>query len=405
MRILFLTQWFQPEPFFKGLPFAKALRDRGHQVEVLTGFPNYPDGRLYPGYRVLAWQREIMDGIPVHRVALYPSHDRSGFRRVLNYISFALSAAVIGPFLTRKPDVVYVYNLVTLAPASLVMWLLWQCPVVYDIQDLWPDSVTDSGMVSNPLLLGTLDRWCRTVYRSASHLVTQSPGMKAELVRRGVPEDRISAVYNWCDEDSMRSEGPDPSLTARLGLAGCFVVMFAGTMGLMQALDVVFEAAALVGRIEPRIRFVFVGGGVDRNRLGLIASEQGLQNVTFLERQPPEAMGKILASADIMLVHLKDTSLFRTTIPSKIQAYMAAAKPILCAVRGDAAELVRVAGAGIWAEPENPASIARGVLKLFSLSDPERKVMGVRGREYYTRMMSLDAGSRRFDELFTACQR
>lgn len=403
MRILFLSQWFQPEPFFKGLPFAKALLGLGHEVEVVTGFPNYPGGRVYPGYKVRVFQREILDGIRVNRVALHPSHDSSGFRRTLNYLSFGMAAALLSPLVVRRPDAVYVYNLVTLGPAAQALRLTWRCPVVYDIQDLWPDSVADSGMMNNPLLLRILDRWCRTVYRSASHLVTLSQGMKAELVRRSVPEDRISVIYNWCDEDSMRFEEPDPSLRIRLGLAGSFVVMFAGTMGLMQGLDTVLEAAERVREVEPRIRFVFVGGGVDRERLRHIASERGLHNVTFLERQPPEAMGKILAISDLMLVHLKDTPIFRITIPSKIQAYMAAAKPILCAVRGDAAELVRVAGAGISAEPENPMSIARSVLQLFSLSDAERKSMGANAREYYTRMMSMDAGYRRFDELFRAC--
>ena len=125
MRILFLTQWFQPEPFFKGLPFVKALRDRGHEVEVLTGFPNYPGGKVYPGYCVRFYQRETMDGIPVHRVALYPSHDKSASRRILNYLSFSLSAFLIGPWLVGKPDLIYVYNLVTLGPAAFLFRLLF----------------------------------------------------------------------------------------------------------------------------------------------------------------------------------------------------------------------------------------------------------------------------------------
>jgi hypothetical protein len=143
MKILLLTQWFQPEPFFKGLSFAKALKSRGHDVEVLTGFPNYPGGKLYPGYRVRLWQRESVDGIRVNRVALYPSHDRSGLKRMLNYLSFGLSAALIGPLLVQKPDVIYVYNLVTLGPAAYLLRFFYGCPVVYDVQDIWPDSVVD----------------------------------------------------------------------------------------------------------------------------------------------------------------------------------------------------------------------------------------------------------------------
>ena len=124
MRILILTQWFQPEPMFKGLPFAKELARRGHEVEVLTGFPNYPGGQIYDGYRVKLWQREIMDGIRVNRVALYPSHNNSGVHRIVNYLSFAFMCLLVGPWLIRKPDVIYVYNLVTLSrPASFLRWL------------------------------------------------------------------------------------------------------------------------------------------------------------------------------------------------------------------------------------------------------------------------------------------
>jgi len=346
-----------------------------------------------------------LDGIRVNRVALYPSHDKSALRRILNYVSFGLAAALLGPLVVRRPDAVYVYNLVTLGPAAHVFRLKWQCPVIYDIQDLWPDSVADSGMMNTPLPLAILNRWALSAYRSATRVVTLSPGMKAELERRGVREDRISLICNWCDEDGMHIAKPDRSLIGGLGLEGRFVVMFAGTMGLMQGLDAILDAAERIGQLEPRIRFVFVGGGVDRDRLRVTASARGLYNVMFLERQPPEAMGRTLAIADAMLVHLKDTPLFRMTIPSKIQAYMAAGKPILCAVRGDAAALVRAAGAGISAEPENPASIAQAVLQLFALSDAERKSIGARGREYYTRMMSIDVGAQHFHELFLACQR
>src|SRR5271165_3505961 len=151
MKILMLTQWFQPEPTFKGLPLARALRDRGHEVEVLTGFPNYPGGKLYPGYRVQPWRREIMDGIRVNRVALYPSHDRNAMGRILNYLSFGATSALVGPWVVRKPDVIHVFNLVTLDVASRLLGLLKGARVVLDVQDLWPESLAASGMMNNRL--------------------------------------------------------------------------------------------------------------------------------------------------------------------------------------------------------------------------------------------------------------
>ena len=209
-----LTQWFQPEPTFKGLPLARALRDRGHEVEVLTGFPNYPGGKLYPGYRVRPWRRETIDGIRVNRVALYPSHDRSGLGRILNYLSFGASAALIGPWLVRKPDVIYVYNLVTLVFASRLLRLFKGCKSILDVQDLWPESVAGSGMMKSRILLGVLDRWCRAAYRHADRLIVLSPGFKRHLVTRGVPEDKIDVIYNWCDETALPS-GPRLEIVRR----------------------------------------------------------------------------------------------------------------------------------------------------------------------------------------------
>ncbi len=405
MKILFLTQWFQPEPFFKGLPFARALRDRGHSVQVLTGFPNYPGGKLYPGYRVRLWQKEVMDGIPVCRVPLYPSHDQSGPRRIANYLSFAISAAGIGPFLIHKPDVVYVYNLVTLALPSFLLKLLWKCPAVYDIQDLWPESVADSGMMKSSVLQRLLAKGCDRIYHEASHLVTLSPGMKSRLVERGIPDERISVIYNWSEQEWMYPLPDKGSGTARSdGLEG-FVVMFAGTMGVMQGLDTVLDAAQILKTSEPRIRFVLVGGGVDRERLKSRASQLNVDNVVFMERQAPENMGPVLALADVLLVHLKDIPLFRITIPSKLQSYLSVGKPVLVAVRGDAADIVRASDAGIVVDPENPESMAEGVLKLYRCSQTEREQMGRNGREHYLQHMSQQYGVKRFEGIFQSAIR
>jgi glycosyltransferase involved in cell wall biosynthesis len=394
MRILFLTQWFQPEPFFKGLPFVKALQNRGHDVEVLTGFPNYPEGKLYPGYSICPCKPEVMDGIPVHRTALFPSHDASGLRRIINYLSFGLTSAVFGPFLIKKPDVIYVYNLVSLGLTSSILGMLYQCPVVYDIQDLWPDSVTHSGMMKQTMLLNILNILCRFVYRSASHITTLSPGMKAELVKRGVPEANISVVYNWCDESNSCNADNDNISSSDI------LVMFAGTMGIMQGLDTVLDSAQMLMDVEPKIKFVFVGGGVEQKRLKKSVVERKLNNVSFIKRQPPEKMGAILKAADVLLVHLKDTALFRITIPSKIQAYMFAGKPVLVGVQGDAADLISDSGAGKIVEPENPESMTKGILQLFRMSDAERDAMGKNGRKYYDKNLSMDAGVRSFENIF-----
>jgi glycosyltransferase involved in cell wall biosynthesis len=399
MKILILTQWFEPEPTFKGLLFARELVAHGHKVEVLTGFPNYPGGKIYPGYRIRPWIRERLDGIDVLRVALYPSHNNSGLHRIFNYVSFAISAAVFGAALIRKPDVMYVYHPpITVGFAAVVISVLRRTPFVYDIQDLWPDTVAASGMMSNPAALGLLGSLCKLVYRCADHITVLSPGFKETLARRGVPLDKIDVIYNWCDETVYKS---DYEFEARLASStDKFSILFAGTMGTAQGLESVLQAAQICLSTAPAVEFVFVGGGVDRSRLERMAEEMKLDNVRFMPRQPMQAMGGILAGADALLVHLKDDKLFRITIPSKTQAYLAAGKPIIMAVRGDAADLVKRSQSGVLCEPSDSQSIADAVKELADAGPEKLAAMGRNGRAFYDRELSAVVGMSRFESIF-----
>jgi colanic acid biosynthesis glycosyl transferase WcaI len=401
MRILILTQFFHPEPSSRGLPFARELVRRGHEVEVLTGFPNYPGGKVYPGYKIRPWQRDAIEGIPVHRVALYPAHDRSGLRRFANYASFALNASLLGPFLVRKPDLVYVYHPpATMGLPAMVLRALRGCPFVYDVQDLWPDTVAACGMMNNRSLLAMLGRWCRLVYRRADRLVVLSPGFKSTLVARGFPAEKIEIIHNWADEEQIRPGVRDEGLARRLGMAGRFNVVFAGTMGLAQSLDSVIEAARLCSATVPDVQFVFVGGGIEKARLQEKTRQMQLPNTLFLERQPAESIGSILSMADALLVHLKDDPLFRITIPSKTQAYFAAGRPILMAVGGDAADLVTRADAGMVCPPENPAALATAVRNLRKMGRTQLEAMGANGKMFYDRQLSLRVGVQKFEQVF-----
>jgi len=401
MRILFLTQWFQPEPFFKGLPFARALADRGHDVEVITGFPNYPGGNVYPGYRVRLFQRETMEGIRVNRVALYPSHNKLASRRILNYLSFALFSLLIGPWMVRRPDVIYVYNLVTLGPSAFLLRLIYRSKVIFDITDLWPGSVTNSGMLKNRHVIDFLDKYCDQVYQRADRLVVVSPGVKKVLTDRGVTQGNIDVIYNWCDENSLKRYDDGSDLTALYGIRGKFNILFAGTMGIVQALDSVLECAAISQNVLPDVQFIFVGGGVDRDRLTKKAEGMGLTNVTFLQPQTIEAMGGIFALADALIVHLKDDPLFQITIPSKTQAYLYSGKPIIMAMCGDAADLVRDAGAGMLCEPENPRAMMNAITALYEMPAIERQKMGEAGHHYYMKHLSFNQGVNQFERLMT----
>jgi colanic acid biosynthesis glycosyl transferase WcaI len=406
MRILILSQWFQPEPFYKGISFVESLQARGHEVEVLTGFPNYPGGKVYDGYTIRLFQREDHKGCRINRVALYPSHDQSGLKRLLNYASFAWSAALLGPWLVRRPDVIYVYHPPgTIGFPAAVLRFLKRAPVVYDIQDMWPDTISSTGMMSNRRVLAVLGAWMKWVYRRANAIVVLSPGFQKLLEARGVSPAKVDVIYNWNDDRSQEFGAEPGALPDGIEISGEFVVLFAGTMGQAQALDSVLEAAKLVLIENPAVRFYFVGGGIDRDRLQSRAREENIDNVFFLPRQPMEKMSPILSRADALLVHLRNDPLFEITIPSKTQTYMAAGRPIIMGVRGDAADLVTEAGCGLLCSPEEPRSVADAVIQLARMPKDERNAMGARGRAFYRERMSMEVGVDRFLEIFQRVQK
>ncbi|MGA2052054.1 MAG: glycosyltransferase family 4 protein [Opitutales bacterium] len=379
------------------MPFARALAARGHEVRILTGFPNYPGGRLYPGYRLRWRQREVMDGIPILRVPLYPSHDGSSAGRALNYLSFFATAGwpLWGGW---KPDVVYIYNLVTLGALATVNQALRHVPYVLDVQDLWPDSIFNARM-GTPWLRRPIEALCQFAYRGAARIVVLSPGFRRVLVERGVPEEKIEVIYNWCNEDELAAASSVPEDSPELG-QGWFNIVFAGNLGLVQGLEAVIEAAALVQGDARRIRFVFMGQGVMLARLKELAAQRAPGNTLFLPARPfPEAV-KVLRRAEALLVHLQDSPLFSVTIPSKTQAYLALGRPILAAMKGDTAELVRRAGAGVEAEPGNPASIAQAARQLAESDVAQLDAMGRRGAEFYARELSFATGVTRFEQVF-----
>lgn len=400
MKILLLTQWFDPEPTFKGALFARRLSEMGHEVTVLTGFPNYPGGEIYDGFRIRPLQRISIDGIDVIRVPLYPSHDGSGVRRAANYLSFAASAT-LACLLIPRPDVAYVYHPpATVGLPAIVLEKFRGVPFVYDVQDLWPDTLAATGMLSSPRILKIIGHWMSRVYRSAAEVVVLSDGFKHRIEARDVVSAKVSVIPNWTAEDQINVSGVSLTRAMELGFAGRFNVVFAGTMGAAQALDVVLDAAELLIKEKPDVRFVLIGGGIEVDRLRTEAVRRSLHNVVFLSRRPASEIGEILGLADALLVHLRRDPLFEITIPSKTQSSLLVGKPILMGVQGDAAEIVRRSGAGLVFTPEDPQSLASVVTELAGWTEEERRSAGDAGRTYYWRHMSLDIGSRRFAEIF-----
>jgi colanic acid biosynthesis glycosyl transferase WcaI len=389
MRISILSQWYLPEPADLLHELACDLQELGHDIQIITGFPNYPSGRLYPGYHLRPWMRERIDGVDLLRLPLYPDHSRSGFKRAANYLSFALSTSVAGPFLARRPDVIFVYHPpLTVGLPAWVLSRFWRVPFVYQVQDMWPETLQATGMLSNGRVLRGIDRLARFVYRKAAAVCVISPGFKVTLVEKGVPTDKIFVVSNWVDRKVYYPANVDMSMAEELGLAGKFIVMFAGNMGEAQRLQTVIDAAGKLSSLK-EVEFVLVGDGIALGELNEETRRRGLKNVRFLGRYPAEAMPGLYALADVLLVHLKNDPLFEITIPHKIFSYMASGKPILAAVQGDAANVITSAGAGITCPPEDAEALACAVHELYEMPAPEREAMARSGlraaQEEYSR--------------------
>lgn len=408
MKILLVCQWWPPEPARMIPALAEELVSAGHDVHVVTGYPNYPSGVLHPGYRIRWRQRETMGRTSVTRVPLYPSHDRSTIGRIANYVTFGLAAATIGVFSTPRCDVAYVYHPpITSAWAGLVARYLRRTPYVLHIQDMWPDSVTDSGMVptgrAGRIIRRTLDLMCRAAYRGASRIVVIAPGMKDILVARGVDPDKVSVVYNWCDDDVFQPHPPDPEFRHQMGWDGKRVVLYAGNFGDYQGLDRAVHAAARLAR-DTNIHLALIGNGIARDRIIALVDELGAPNITVHDRVEPEQMHQFHSGTDFHLVTLVDLPFFAATIPGKTQIALATGKPVIAAVRGDAADLVMQANAGITADP-TVDGIEHALRTAADLSADEVNAMGQRGREFYETNLTLHHGAHHFETELANCAR
>jgi colanic acid biosynthesis glycosyl transferase WcaI len=398
-RILLLTQWFDPEPTFKGMVFARELVAQGFDVEVLTGFPNYPNGKIYAGYKIKFLQRELIDGVHVTRVPLYPNHSQSAIKRVLNYASFAFSSLIYGLFFAKRPDVVYAYHPpLTVGVTAVVMRIFRKIPVVYDIQDMWPDTLRATGMLNNSKILNVVECVCQWVYKRVDCLVVLSPGFKDLLVERNVPAEKIKLIYNWADEGSLAE--PLGVISKEFPSEDRFRVVFAGNMGKAQALGSILEAAKILLERRSRVCFVLIGGGVELAGLLLKSKEMNLSNVFFIPAVPMGEIGLFLNEADALLVHLRKDPLFRVTIPSKTQAYMSIGRPLIMAVDGDAADLVRLSNGGVLVDSENAEMLANETERLSNLSEDERRIIGKNAKDYYQENLSVKAGVAKFADIF-----
>jgi colanic acid biosynthesis glycosyl transferase WcaI len=389
MRILFLSHYFHPEvgaPQTRILETTQLLSERGHEVTVLTGFPNYPDGVIPDAYRRHVVLREKIGASRVIRSAVYPAPNRGFARRLVNHASFAASSVLAAP-IAGRPDVVIAESppLFTAVSAVLIA-RAWRVPLILNVADLWPESAVQLGMLRNRRAIRLAEVLERFAYRHSAAITVPTAGMRTTLLRNGVPADQVIHLANAVDPERFAGEPPPGSHPRR--------VIYCGTVGMAQGVGTLIDAAGELARAEDggpaRYEFFIVGDGAEREELMRKASEQGLTNVHFEGRVERSKVPGLIASADLAVLCLRDVPLFEDALPTKMLEYMAASRPVVAAAAGDAARLLERADAGIACPPGDPAALAASINE--ATRDPVRaEAMGANGRRYVQAHCSREA--------------
>lgn len=395
MNILIVTQYFWPEGF-RINDLALGLRDRGHEITVFTGIPNYPGGRFFSGYGFLKNLRQDYRGVKVIRAPLLPRGRGGALHLSINYLSFALCASILAPFLCRGIyNVILVYepSPITVGLPALVLKKLKLAPVFFWVQDLWPESLSASGVVSSRTILKIVEALVRLIYRGCDRILVQSRAFSSQVQSHGVTPDRILYYPNSAEELYQPLE-IDADAPERSVMPAGFRIMFAGNIGAAQDFATILGAAEKL-RNYSDIHWIILGDGRMRPWVENEVRQRGLtETVHLLGRHPSEAMPRYFSLADALLVTLRKEPIFELTIPSKVQSYLACAKPIIAALEGEGARVIGEAGAGLACPAEDPGALSDAVLTMYSMPETEREAMGLRGRDYFEehfeRKMLLD---------------
>ncbi|EJW09775.1 Glycosyl transferase, group 1 [Rhodovulum sp. PH10] len=379
MHIFFFTDNFPPEvnaPASRTFEHCREWVRDGHGVTVITCAPNFPKGRVFDGYRNRLWSRERMDGIDVIRVWTFIAANEGFLKRIADYASFMLTSVPASLFV-RKVDVIVATSPQLFTPcAALIASLLKRRPYVFELRDLWPESIRAVGAMRNSRILDALEALELLLYRRAAHVVSVTQAFRRNLISRGVDDDKISVVMNGADLTRFRPCPRDESLARRFGFEHKIVVGYVGTHGMAHALTTVLNAAETL-RDDPETRdvqFLFLGDGAQKEQLKSDAATKRLSNVVFLDTVPREEVVRYWTLVDIAVIHLKRTPLFETVIPSKLFECMAMGIPVLHGVAGESAEIVRRDHAGLVFEPEDDHALATHIKTLVRDPDLRRRL-------------------------------
>lgn len=387
MKILYVCQYFPPE---MGAPAARASElgvcwtKQGHDVTVLTGFPNHPTGKVPPDYRGKLrrlWLSENWKGVRVERTWLVPLPNRKSWERMVNYASFCISAAIRGTFLSKPDRVIATSPQLLVGLAGLWIAKVKRVPFLFEVRDLWPESLIAVGASSeNSLLERVLGFLAGMLYRLSDHIVVVTPAFADHLVRFwSVPSSKISVAQNGVDTDVFRPEGDRSAMAANW--KGKFVVSFIGTIGNAHGVDTIVETAKRMRTIAPDVLFVIVGEGAEKESIRALVAASGLENVEIHDQQPRSEIPALIRSSDVCLVLLRQSDVFKTVIPTKMLEFMACGRPVILGVEGQALELMQQAEAGIAIPPENAPALEKAILTIYADSKLRQK-LGENGSRY-----------------------
>ncbi len=391
MKILIVTQYFWPEDF-KVNDIAKYLKKRGHNVEVLTGIPNYPGGHFYRDYGVFKKTKEEYEGISIRRVPIVPrGGGKNDLRLVPNYLSFVLSSCSAIMCMTgNEYDVVFVFNVspITQAYAAMLLKKLIKIPICMYIYDLWPDTLFSHGLNRNIFRKPAVAE-CSRIYRSFDRLLITSHGFEKRLIDYGCLVEKIEYIPQWAEKIYKPME-PTYRIRKKFGIRKSdFVVMFAGNMGFAQDLETVVEATSFTLK-NSTIKYIFVGDGTEKQRCIQLCKRTNPDNCYFLERQAAESMPEVIADADVMLVTLRDKDNYSLTLPSRVQSFMACKKPILVCAGGEVAKVVEEAGAGLTCGAGRSRDLADIIMRMADMSGKDRSKYGENGFSYVHKTFDED---------------
>ncbi|MBW2574979.1 MAG: glycosyltransferase family 4 protein [Deltaproteobacteria bacterium] len=384
MKILVVTQYFWPENF-RINDLALGLKEKGHEVQILTGMPNYPGGRFFTGYNFFGPLFETYEDIPVFRVPLIPRGNGSRFRLVLNFFSFVFFACFLAPFRRLGTiDLIFIYepSPITVCLPALLLKKLKSAPVMFWMQDLWPESLSATGAVRSKKILRIVDILVRFIYRRCDRILIQSRSFFEPIKHQHYGPKRILYFPNSAEE-LYQPVILEKDAYERVLMPEGFCVTFAGNIGAAQDFGTILKAAELL-KSYTEINWVIIGDGRMFPWVQSQVIKRGLNDtVHMLGRYPAETMPRFFALSDVLLVTLKKEPIFALTIPSKVQSYLACAKPIAAALDGEGAKVIEEAGAGMACPAESPKALAETVLKFYNMSETDQKEMGNKGREYF----------------------